>query len=530
MDNVKPYLERLSKMKTERYTHESAWQDAADYGLPKRDFTVSRTPGQKRTTKLYDSTAIHATEQLAGALHGMLTPPSGKWFFLRARGPYNKNPEVRSYLDYASDVMFDVFSSHEGSFATAAFEYYLDLVAFGSAAMSATFKDGRIMFQTEQLASCYTMENENGRNDIIYLVRKLRPIEMVRRFGKNVHEKVTKAYEGGQSTTFEVLQAIEPRDEHYGRGAAKDKKPYKSCFIDVSNKHLMLEEGFDDFPFMFARWSKRSGEAYGYGPLVAAISEIKQLNVMVEIMTRAAAKNVDPPLLSPAEGVILPLRLDPSSITFYNPDLPEPKFWQNGFQPNYFDALIEKKRELIMKMFYVDWLNLPLVDRMTQMEVNQRTQDSLRQLSPMLSRLASEFLSPLINRTFSLMIDNGLIDKPPVVARGVELAIEYISPIAIAQKAVASQSVLQGLSIGAQLAQFDPSVVSMIKTSDVYRDQLLNTYAWPQAYIHTEEEMEEIKAAQQEQAAMAQQAQIAESYSKSAANVAGAMKDTGGMV
>ena len=59
------------------------------------------------------------------------------------------------------------------------------------------------------------------------------------------------------------------------------------------------------------------------------------MNKISEIMTRAASKNVDPPLLAPAEGLVLPLRLDPSGINFYNPDLGEPKFWQNGFQPNY---------------------------------------------------------------------------------------------------------------------------------------------------------------------------------------------------
>lgn len=524
--NVKPYLDRLSKMKSDRYTYESSWQQVSDLMLPKRDFTVERTPGQRRTQKLYDSTAMHACEQLAGGLHGMLTPPAGKWAYIRLKG--GESREARLWLDQATDFLFDIFSSPESSFATAAFEFYLDIVAYGNAAMAVTHKDGKIMFNTEQLRSCYTMENESGKNDIIYLCRMYRPVEMIRRFGeKNVHEKVVKAYRDGLATTFEVVQAIEPRDEHYGRGAAKDKKPYKSCFIDATNKHLMLEEGFDDFPFMFARWSKRAGEAYGYGPGVAAYSEASQLNSMVEIMTRAAAKNTDPPLLSPAEGMILPLRLDPGAINFYNPDLGEPKFWQNGFQPNYFDALIEQKRALIQKMFYVDWMNLPQVDRMTTVEVNQRTQDSLRQLSPILSRLASEFLSPLINRTMFLAIDNGMIPRPPVSAQGRELAIEYTSPIAIAQRAVQANTVLQGLSIGAQLAQFDQSVPMLVDANAIFKDQLKNTYAWPEKYFRPDEEVEAMKEQQQQQAAMAQQAQVAESYGKTAKNVAGAMSETG---
>ena len=163
--NVKPYLDRLSKMKSDRYTYESSWQQVSDLMLPKRDFTVERTPGQRRTQKLYDSTAMHACEQLAGGLHGMLTPPAGKWAYIRLKG--GESREARLWLDQATDFLFDIFSSPESSFATAAFEFYLDIVAYGNAAMAVTHKDGKIMFNTEQLRSCYTMENESGKNDII---------------------------------------------------------------------------------------------------------------------------------------------------------------------------------------------------------------------------------------------------------------------------------------------------------------------------------------------------------------------------
>lgn len=522
---VKKYLARFGKMKADRSNYDSAWQEVSDYMLPRRDFTSQRAQGEQRTQKIYDSTALHAVEQLAGGLHGMLTPPNGKWLFLRVRG--QDGYAERRWLDGAAEYLFDLFASPESKFATAAFEFYLDIVAYGNAAMSVIYsQENGITFTTEQLRSCYTVENATGRNDIIYLCRKYRPVEIIRKFGESaVHKNVRDAYEKGQAITFEVLQVIEPRDEHYGRGAAKDKKPYKSCFIDVANEHLMLEEGFDDFPFMFARWSKRAGEDYGYGPGVAALSEVKQLNTMVEIMTRAAAKNVDPVLLSPAEGLIMPYRLDPGSIAFYNPDLGEPKFLQTGAQPNYFDALLEQKRALLMKMFYVDWMNLPLVDRMTTVEVNQRIQDSLRQLSPMLSRLTSEFLSPLIQRTLFLALDNGLLERPPATLQGSQVQIEYTSPMAIAQRAVSAQSVMQGLSIGAQLAQFDQSVPTVVNAERIFRDQLINTYAWPVDYVRDEEEVAEMKEQQQAMAAAAQQAQVAESYGKTAKNVAGAMSE-----
>lgn len=516
------YLNRLNDLKTDRANNDTYWQEVADYSLPKRDFITQRSPGQKRIQKLYDETAVHATEQLASGLHGMLTPPAGRWFFLRAFGKKEEESD-RAWLDYATNYLFDVFSSPEGSFSTAAFEFYLDLVAFGNAAMSVTLQKNGPHFCTESLANVYVEENDYGVVDCNYIVKKFKPIQVIRKFGADrVHKNVVDAYEKNKKETVEVLQVIEPRDQHYGRGAIKEKKPYKSCFIDVTNKHMMLEEGFDEKPFMFARWSKRAGEHYGYGPGMAANPEVKMLNEIVEIMIRAASKNVDPPILAPTEGLVLPLRLDPAGINFYNPEFGEPKWWQNGFQPNYFESLIEQKRALISKMYYVDWLNLPQVDRMTTVEVNQRTQESLRQLSPMLSRLASEFLSPLISRTLSLSVDAGLIEKPPASLQGANVSIEYTSPIAIAQRSVQAQTVLQGLTLGAQLAQFDQSVLTNINSNKILRDQLLDTFAWPIEYLNTEEEVQEMKEAQANAAAAAQQAQIAESYSKSAKNAAGA--------
>ena len=521
-DDVKDYNTKLGQMKSVRNNYDSYWQDVADYTLPKRDFNTDRTQGEKRMTNLYDSTAIHATEQLASGLHGMLTPPSSKWFFLRA-GRLSSNDNARAWLDGATDFLSDIFSSPESSFATSVFEAYLDLVAFGNAAMAVTFSKGRINFLTKKLRNCWVLENDDGEIDTIYICEKMSPSNMVRKFGiENVDDKVIKAYEGNQDVKFEVLHAIEPRKDNKGRGAAKNLKPFKSCFIDLDSKKVMKEDGFDDFPFLFPRMSKRSGETYGYGPGMNALAEVKELNKIAEIMTRAASKNIDPPVLSPAEGLILPLRLDPAGINFYNPDLGEPKFWQNGFQPNYFEAVLEYKRNLVNKMYYVDWMNLPQIDRQTTVEVMQRAQEGQRMMSPMLSRLHSEFLSKLIRRVLYMSLDNGLIPKPPEELQGSDVSIEYTSPMSIAQKATASQSVLQGLTVMAQLAQFDQSVAMRINADAIGKDQVLNTYAWPVGYIRSDEEMLNLQQQQAEAAAQAQQAAQTESLSKSAKNISGA--------
>jgi hypothetical protein len=79
-------VKRKGKLKAQRGTWESHWQDLTNFVLPNdSDFNLKRSKGDKRTTLVYDSTGIHANEMLAAGLHGMLTNPASNWFSLRIK-------------------------------------------------------------------------------------------------------------------------------------------------------------------------------------------------------------------------------------------------------------------------------------------------------------------------------------------------------------------------------------------------------------------------------------------------------------
>lgn len=518
------YLSKLARMKSGRNNNDSWWQEVADLCLPRRDFTTDRTAGDKRTTRLYDTTGIQSVMLLSSTLHGMMTPPSSKWFALRAKGLEGGN----AWLDSVGNVMFDLFSSPDSMFASQAYEVYLDVVAFGMGVMFVSIMDGQVMFRSRSLRDCWVRENSRGQIDTLYWVTKMTPEDMIAEFGADkVHKAVNEAYKANKDVKFEVLHAVEPRLNYDTKKNLKLNKKFASCYIDVSNKHEMLEDGFDSFPYLVPRFSKRSGETYGYSPAMEALPEVRVLNQMAEMMLRAAGKGIDPVTLAPVEGLVLPMRLDAGSIVYYNPDVGEPKPYNTGFRPDYFEGLMASKRSSIAKSFYIDWLNLPQLDRMTATEVNQRTNDSLRLLSPVLARLEAEFLSPLIARTFTVLMENGLVEPPPEELQGLDMVVEYTSPIAQAQRSAQSNSLLQAIGVAAQIAQFDQSVLANFNGNEIVRDMSLNTFNLPVRYLRTPEEMEQIQAQQQEQQQGAMMAQQAEQYSKAAGNTAGAIKDLG---
>ena len=122
----------LARLKTKRSTWESHWQELADLMLPRKaEITKERSRGDKRSTQIYDATAIHSLELLAASLHGMLTSSANRWFSLRFKeASLNENDEAREWLEDSIDKMYLGFA--RSNFQQEIFENYPDLICFGT--------------------------------------------------------------------------------------------------------------------------------------------------------------------------------------------------------------------------------------------------------------------------------------------------------------------------------------------------------------------------------------------------------------
>ena len=102
---------------------------------------------------------------------------------------------------------------------------------------------------------------------------------------------------------------------------------------------------------------------------------------------------------------------------------------------------------------------------MTAAEVAERRQEKMLLLGPVLQRLKTELLDPLIERTYYILLRQGAIPPAPDYLNGIEMHVEYISTIAQAQRASMLEPLAQGLQLAAQVAQADPSVTTHINYS-----------------------------------------------------------------
>jgi len=163
---------------------------------------------------------------------------------------------------------------------------------------------------------------------------------------------------------------------------------------------------------------------------------------------------IDPPLLVPDDGFLLPIRTQPGGLNFYRSgsrDTITPL--QTGANIPIGLNMEEQRRLAIRSAFFVDQLLSGSTPNMTATEVIQRQEERMRVIGPVLGRLMNEMLRPLIDRAFALMLRADMLATPPEVLQGVDVDIEYVSPLARAQKSSSVNGVMRALEILMPLSQ-----------------------------------------------------------------------------
>ena len=531
MAQVNPLIAQLDRryktLQTQRSNWEKHWQELADYMLPRKaDITKKRTQGDKRTELIYDGTAVHAVELLSSSLHGMLTSPSTPWFSMRYRDPVLQNNDAANeWLELCMDQMYKAFN--RSNFQQEIHELYYDLVVFGTAALYLEGDQDGLRFSARHIAEVTVAEDADGKVDTVYRKFKMTSRAAAQRFGEdNLPTQMTKDLKDDPHKEHDLVHAVYPRTE--AKGKLAKNKPVASVYYHLDSKHLISESGFDDFPFMVPRFVKDSVSTYGRSPAMNALPDVKMLNKMSETTIRAAQKQIDPPLMVPDDGFVLPVRTTPGALNFYRTgtrDRLEPL--QIGANNPLGLNMEEQRRNAIRQAFYVDQLLMSQGPAMTATEVLQRNEEKMRLLGPVLGRLQSELLQPLISRSFALLLRNGLLPAAPEQLQGQDIDIEYVSPLAKAQRLTDLQSMLRGFEVMMQVAEIAP--VMDYLDSDKLVQYLVEVTGIPARVIRSDDEVARIR--RQQQQAQAQQAQMEQQMmnAEAAGQVAPLVKAVGGL-
>jgi len=521
-------IKRYEDLKAQRINWDSHWDQVAKYVIPRKDNVYGQaTIGEKRNNLLFDSEAITAADELAAALHGMLTNPSTIWFGLTTGDrDLDRKPAVQKWLYKSTVKMIGVLNN--SNFQTEILEDYTDLATIGTSCLRMEEDEETVVrFYSQPVYNVMIDENSKGDIDVVSREFEFDFRQLMQEYGEAIDEDMQRDLGSEPSKKFKIIQEVSPRTAAEAKGEVGSKAmPWKSVHILKDKGFVLRESGFEEFPYAVARWTKTNKEKYGRSPAMKALPDIKMINMMKKVTIQGAQLVIAPPLQIPSNAFVAPLKLSPFGTNYKRPnmrDKVEPLF--TGGRPEIGLDIIEYVQRTIRKAFFLDKLNIDLGDRATTMEVMQKRDEQLRALGPILGRMDREKLRPIIDRTFGVMERREMFEEMPEEMEGIEkLDIKYMSTIAQAQLVTQSDNIVRALNASSFVLQTDPTVMDNIDGDKLLRYNL-EIFGVDPVVLRDEKE---IKALREQRAKAQQEAQemaMAKEGSEAAKNMSQAEQE-----
>lgn len=454
MPTIKSYNKRLESLRAERSSFIPLYRELSDFHLAHRGrfLTSDRNKGHKRNTKQINNTSRLSTRTLASGMMSGITSPARPWFRL-ATGDKDLDDmaAVKEWLHQVQQTMYKVFSA--SNVYSSLHTLYSELGVFGTGAMGVYHDFDNVIWCKPYTVGSY-MIGLNGKNvsDTFYREYELSVGQVVKEFGiDNCSNSVKQMWESGNSEAWiKVVHAIEPNDDRDGASPMARDKQTRSVYYEADSStrqgdnQFLLKSGFDEFPILTPRWDITGEDVYATDcPGITALGDTKALQLAERRKYQAIDKMVNPPLQGPT-GLQAQMKggmPGPDEIVWHD----NVKGGLTSLYQNYRPEINQIKEEIhnvenrIQRSFYEDlFLMLANTDRkqITAREVAEKHEEKLLMLGPVLERLHTELLDPLIDRTFSILQRNGVLPPAPPELNGRELDVEYVSVLAQAQRLV----------------------------------------------------------------------------------------------
>jgi len=519
MGVVESILKLQGHAETRRGTWEKNWEEIAEYVLPRQNvFYGDKTKGEKRTQKIYESTALISLERFAATIENLLTPRQQMWHSVKSVNPeLNRIPAVARYFDEVRDVLFRHRYSPRANYASQQHEVYMALGAFGTGTLfiGEDVPNRSLRYKSVHINEMFFFENDVGIINMAHRKFKMLARNIESRWPDNVPDSVAKAIKGGKSEEeFEVIHAVRPRrpqDTH-------TDLEFASYYILVDDEFVINKSGFSSFPYAISRYVTAPNEVYGRSPSWTVLSDIKTLNQMRKTTLRSAHKVSDPAVLTADDGWLdlSPGKVNPGMLDMNGREMAKP--FNSGARVDFAVETEEVVRRTIKDAFLSNLFEI-LVERpqMTATEVLTIAQERGVLLSPTMGRQQSEAQGPQISRELEILDRFGRLPEPPEELVEAEVDIEYDSPLSRAQKAEFAVGIQRTYEFALPLAGVDPSVMDEFD----HRENLqivAESNGMLQRGFKAPEVVQKIKEARAQEQAMLQAAQTAP-------EIAGAVKD-----
>jgi hypothetical protein len=275
-----------------------------------------------------------------------------------------------------------------------------------------------------------------------------------------------------QDDPVQVLWAIEPRPGAVAGSKLSKNLPFASVTIELDTLHAIHEGGFSEFPCAVPRWMRLPGSCYATGPMSRALPDVRSLQEVRRWEFAAAETAIAPPMKVRDDGVLNPrtVKLGPRKLIVVN-DMDSIEPLVTGARVDFGQVVAADLQAAVRRPLMADLFQQLLEDpRMTATQVNAILQVIRQRIGPRFSRLQSEYLAVIVERTYALLLRAGMLGQPPESMAGADYVVRYESPLAKAQK----------LDEVAAMDQYENGL--LVKAQAV--PTALDGYDWPEADRH----------------------------------------------
>lgn len=481
-----------------------------------------------------NGTPIEAARTIASGMMSGITSPARPWFRLTTPDPdLAEIPAVTEWLHEVEQRMLD--ACQRTNIYNALHTVYSDLSIFATAVMLVE-EDNEDPFRayTIPIGEYCLAQSDRGVIDTLYHETTMTVRQVVRKFGiESCSRGVQDAYKRRQyDQPVEVLHVIEPRDDYDASKAALDPKhrPWSSCWMEKGTDGaagFLRESGYHECPVLAPRWSVTGCDTYGSGPGMDALGDCKALQLYEKHAARAAEMLVDPPMAGPGILRARGVSVLPGEVTYIDGAAGQMKLEPVITLPpsavQVMDGKIAAHERRIRAAFYADlWLMMAQDEQaqpITAREVQERHEEKMLQLGPVMERLEDELYNPFIERIFGILLRKGLLPKPPSEIQGQALQVEYQSIMSQAQKMISASGIQQVMAFAQNVAAVKPEVMDKVDTDKAVA-LMGDALAVNPTLIVPDARVQQVRAARAKQQQQAMASQQAIGASQAAKNLA----------
>lgn len=532
---------KLSELITERSNINTVFDLIEKYVMPFRGDFYQQEHSEnaidwRDQRDVYDTTAIDSNETLSASIQGNLTSLSTKFFEMRFRQEeLNQDQESLEWLQTCGNRVYNALQ--DSNFDLESSEFYLELTGFGTAAIVEEVENeiewSGLDFGAIPIRECYFELDHKGNVIRFWRILKWTATQIISKFGKenlpsDIAQKIDEDSVDKHEVVFHVSLVDENKNADISKVLSPEKRPYQRCYYFRGCEEKLGDYGgYYEMPVFIARWRKAPSSKWGFSPAFVCMGAILSLNQIEEDTLEALGKVIDPATLATRRGLVSDLDIGRAGLTIVR-NIDDIKPYESRARFDVGEMKVQNLQRDVRRAYRVDQLELKESPQMTALEVNVRYELMQRLLGPTMGRLQNDFLDRMIKRTFNVLYRAKRMPAPPqkVVDAEAEFDVEYVGPMARAQRKQIVNAVYEWMGGIGELAKIKEEIMDVPNTDLIAKD-MANLMGVPAKYANSEDEITAIRKRREEAEQATRQVGMMDAAGQAAKSVGEGMEKLG---